>query len=86
MAASSIGPDAVNMMRLKQYSEMHKKLNKRATLRAAKYDANAIGIKSNMFSQALIKDKNDNQTEGGSDFPAVLVSERKEGQTSLRCW
>lgn len=78
MAAGSIGPDAMNMMRLKQYSDMQKKLNKRATLRAAKYDLNAYGIRGNIQSQNLVKDTNDNKIEAeheGQNFPAVLVRE-----------
>lgn len=76
MAAGSIGPDAMNMMRLKQYSDMQKRLNKRATLRAAKYDLNAYGIQGDIQSQSLVKDKNDNKMDNHSDhhFPAVLVS------------
>ena len=76
MAAGSIGPDAMNMMRLKQYSDMQKKLNKRATLRAAKYDLNAYGIQGNIQAQTLVKDSNDNKIEtmnGAHHFPAVLV-------------
>lgn len=76
MAAGSIGPDAMNMMRLKQYSDMQKKLNKRATLRAAKYDLNAYSIQGNIQSQSLVKDSNDNKIETSDPahhFPAVLV-------------
>lgn len=68
----SVGPDAMNMMRLKQYSDMQKKLNKRATLNAGKIDMNAYGIRGDLFSQNLIKDRNDRNSE--HHFPAVLVS------------
>lgn len=75
IGAVSIGPDAMNMMRLKQYSDMQKRLNKKATLKAAKIDLNAYGIRGDLFSQTLVKDKNDNKDGGsGHHFPAVLVS------------
>lgn len=77
MAAGSIGPDAMAMMRLKQYSDMQKRLNKRATLRAAHYDLNAYAIQGDISSQNLVKDTNDNRMDGsqlGHHFPAVLVS------------
>lgn len=67
----SIGPDAINMMRLKQYGDMQKKLNKRATLKAGSIDVNAYGIRGDIFSQNLVKDKNDRNSV--HHFPAVLV-------------
>lgn len=76
MAVGSIGPDAMSMMRLKKYGDMQKKLNKRATLRAANYDLSACGIQGDILSQSLVKDSNDNKMDNNSEhhFPAVLVS------------
>jgi len=64
----------MNMMRLKQYSDMQKKLSKKATLRAANYDLNACAIQGEIQSQTLVKDKQDSKLHGvENNFPAVLV-------------
>ncbi|XP_067934454.1 lim and transglutaminase domain protein ltd-1-like isoform X2 [Watersipora subatra] len=86
MAAGNIGPDAMNMMRLKQYSDMQKKLNKKATLKAAKYDLSSYGIQGDIQSQSLVKDKNENKLDSLSEhhFPAVLMDANEQYQNELR--
>ena len=74
-AAKSIGPDAMNMIRLKQYGDMKKKIDKRATLYKGNYDIEAYGIQNDIQSQKQFTGRTANKLKRLNDIVVRLRCE-----------